>query len=133
MGDIRVGTAAVIKNSKGELLMVKRKNPPAKGLWGFPGGKIEFGETIKEAARREVKEETGLDVDIEKILTVGEAIEKDIHRVVVVCEAKMKGGMIKASDDATDIMWIGLDKISRIEKSISPYSVMNLKNLGYIK
>lgn len=135
MGDIRVGTAALIKNSKDKILMVKRKNPPAKYLWGFPGGGIKFGETIEEATTREIKEETGLNVDVGKILTVGEAIEedKDIHRIVVICEAKMKGGIIKPSDDATDIMWISLEEISKMEKSISPYTIKNLKSLGYIK
>jgi len=135
MGNIRVGVAAILKNSKGEILMVKRKNPPAKGLWGFPGGGIEFGETIKEAAKREVKEETGLNADIGKILTFGEAIEKDkdIHRIVAICEAKMKSGVLEPSDDALDIMWIGIDKISKMEKKISPYTISNLKNLGYMR
>lgn len=135
MGDIRVGAAAVLRNSKGEFLMIKRKNPPAKDLWGFPGGGIKFGETIEQAVAREVKEETGLNVEAGKILTVGEAIEedKDIHRVVVVYEAKIKNGVVKASDDAADIMWISLEKIPEMEKNISPYTISNLKTLGYIR
>ncbi len=44
----------------GQALLVRRANPPDAGLWGFPGGKIEFGETVKAAATRELLEETGI-------------------------------------------------------------------------
>lgn len=135
MANIRVGVAAIIKNSDNEILMIKRKNSPAKGLWGFPGGGIEFGETVEAATKREVREETGFDVEVGKTITVGEAIEKanDIHRVVIVSEAKIKSGNPKASDDAAGIMWINIDKINKIKKEISPYSFNNLKTAGYLK
>jgi mutator protein MutT len=135
MESIRVGIAAIIKNSKGEILMIKRKKEPAKNLLGFPGGGIEFGETIEQATMREVKEETGFDVKVGKILTVGEAIEKgkDIHRVVVVSEAEIKGGIAKPSDNAESLFWISLQQIPEMEKNISPYTINNLKNLGYLK
>jgi len=135
MENIRVGIAAMIRNSKGEILMIKRKNAPAKNLYSFPGGGIQFGETIQQATIREVKEETGLDIEVGKILTVGEAIErdKDIHRVVVVNEAKIRGGAAKPSDDAEDVLWISLEQIRKMEKNISPYTINNLKSLGYIK
>ncbi|MBN2246845.1 MAG: NUDIX domain-containing protein, partial [Candidatus Aminicenantes bacterium] len=50
--------AVVIKDEK--ILLVKRKNPPQKGQWAIPGGKVEFGETMQKAAEREILEETGL-------------------------------------------------------------------------
>lgn len=135
MGNIRIGIAAIVKNFNGEILMIKRKKAPAKDLWGFPGGEIEFGETIEEATKREVKEETGFNVEVGKMLTVGEAIERenDIHRVVIVSEAEIKSGNPKPSDDAADIMWFSIEKINQIKKEISPYSFDNLKTAGYIK
>lgn len=89
--------AIVTKEEK--ILLVKRKNEPFKGFWSLPGGFVEYGETVEEAVRREVKEETGLTVEIEKL--VGIYSERDRHpgrHVVAVCySAKIKEGEISVN------------------------------------
>ncbi|MEI7579682.1 MAG: NUDIX domain-containing protein [bacterium] len=61
--------AIVIKNAQGEILLVKRKDDPAKGLWDLPGGFVEFDETLEESIQREIKEELGLTLTNIKYLT----------------------------------------------------------------
>src|SRR3954451_8848815 len=59
---------AVVRDERGRLLLVRRGRPPAAGLWSLPGGRIEPGETAAAAAAREVREETGLEVEIGAVL-----------------------------------------------------------------
>lgn len=67
--------AVVIRNA--QVLLVRRANPPDAGLWGFPGGKIDLGETIDAAAIRELYEETGIEAAFERILNALEAFDRD--------------------------------------------------------
>ena len=66
---------AIILNNKQEILFVRQKTGPFKGWWLLPGGKVEFGETIKDAVIREVEEETGLLVRVSKLLGVFDVID----------------------------------------------------------
>ncbi|MEZ4284950.1 MAG: NUDIX domain-containing protein [Nitrospira sp.] len=61
----------------GKVLLVRRNNPPDAGKWGFPGGKIESGETLRAAAAREVKEETGLLVSPDQVITALDVLDRD--------------------------------------------------------
>jgi len=67
-----VGVGVLVQNDKGEILFGLRQGSFGSGKWVFPGGHIEFGETIFEAARREVMEETGLSVDKLSLISVGD-------------------------------------------------------------
>lgn len=62
-GVIRLATSVGVWRA-GEILLIRRAKPPLSGLWTFPGGHVDFGETVREAARREVQEETGLAVEL---------------------------------------------------------------------
>jgi ADP-ribose pyrophosphatase YjhB (NUDIX family) len=73
-------SGAVIKDDKA--LLLHRKDPD---VWEFPSGKIEYGEHPSEAARREVKEETNLDVTVEKLLAIGSTIRSDKEHEIVLC------------------------------------------------
>jgi len=94
----------ILSNEKGELLLVKRAEEPAKGMWCFPIGFAECGESIEEAALRELKEESGveglivglLDVCSDQTGTYGEV-------VVVTFRAEKAGGVEAAGDDACDV------------------------------
>lgn len=66
--------------------MIKRKNEPFKGSWAFPGGFVEYGETIEEAALREVQEETGLNVKITNLVGIYSDVRMDPRfHVVTIC------------------------------------------------
>jgi mutator protein MutT len=106
-----VGVGAVVV-SDSKVLLVKRGHEPAKGLWSIPGGLIELGETAEAAVRREVKEETGVDVEVERLLDVVDNIVYDdqgriqFHYVLVEFVARPIAAVAKPSSDASDVRWV---------------------------
>src|SRR3989338_9703935 len=71
---VRVGVGVMIQNEAGQVLLGLRQGSHGAEEWSFPGGHIEFGETIAQAAIREVKEETGLDVDEISLISVSDEL-----------------------------------------------------------
>lgn len=115
--------AVVIR--EGLVLLVKRANPPDAGLWGFPGGKIEFGEMLGDAAVRELMEETGIKATAGKVLTtvdafdVGESRSVREHYILVAISCTWISGSPHAADDALEARWFCL---STLESSTLPMS-----------
>ncbi|NBJ12544.1 NUDIX hydrolase [Microvirga arsenatis] len=95
-------------------LLVRRANPPDAGLWGFPGGKIDFGETVKAAAVRELLEETGVLAEAGDVITTLDILEKDAsgemlqHYVLIAVRCRWVSGEPVAGDDALDARWFAL-------------------------
>lgn len=104
-------TVDIIIEREGNLLVVRRKNDPFKGLLCIPGGFVEFGEKVEIAAKREAYEETNLQVEPIAILGVYSDPQRDPrgHTVSVSFIAKIIGGIPKAGDDADDVEWVPLD------------------------
>lgn len=106
--------AVVIRD--GEVLLVQRANPPDAGLWGFPGGKIEFGEPLLDAAARELAEETGVIATPRHVLDAIDAYDRPDgvilrHFVLVAVLCDWQSGEPVAADDAADARWIALDEM----------------------
>ena len=109
---IAVGAIVVRDDS---LLMVKRGKDPARGLWSVPGGGLEHGEFIADAVAREVKEETGLVVEVGELLGVFEIVG-ETHYVILDHLATVSGPTEpEASGDAADARWVKLDEISKLD------------------
>lgn len=109
-------TVAFIINEKNELLVVRRKNEPAKGTLDLPGGFVDMEETGEEGMAREVKEETGLEVSAVNYLFSIPNIYRysgiDIHTLDMFYRVTVKDlTQVKAMDDAEEYMWIPLDEI----------------------
>ncbi|HET8740172.1 MAG TPA: NUDIX hydrolase [Acidimicrobiia bacterium] len=102
---VGVGVAMV---QDGQILLVKRGREPGRGLWAVPGGKVEPGEPMKEAARREALEETGLDVEVGEVIWVGEHIDDAHHIVLIDFDGRVVGGTLRPGDDAEDVRWVPL-------------------------
>ena len=102
---VGVGVALV---EDGRLLLVQRGHEPWKGLWAVPGGKVNHGETLREAAIREVAEETGLTVEIGDVIWVGEHISEHGHIVLIDFLGSVVGGELTAGDDADRAEWVPL-------------------------
>ena len=127
--------AVVIKD--GKILLVKRLNPPHKSKWAIPGGSVNLGETLQEAAEREVREETGLTVRAAKPIHTFDLIERDesgailFHYVIIDLEADFVSGRLKPGDDALDAGWFGPREGERLDLTDS--TRMFLRQLSFLK
>jgi len=127
-----IGSAAiVIKGNK--ILLGKRNKENMFGKWVLPGGRVGWGETIRDAAIRELKEETGLDIEINKLLFHKEIISlsNNYHRIVFYHLAEPVGGEAKASDDLSEIGFFTIDEIKNMDTVSSVEWV--LRNAGFWK
>ena len=101
----------------GRILLVERAGDPLKGYWSLPGGVLEIGETLQEGIRREVLEETGLEVAPVEIAEVFERIMRDeagrveYHYVVIDFWASWISGEAQPHDDAAAVTWVPLDAL----------------------
>ncbi len=121
---IPAALAVVMKDSR--FLLVRRSNRPDLGLWGFPGGKIELGETVSEAAVRELREETGIHAEARETLTSVDVIIRDRedrllhHYVLVAVLCNYLGGEAVAADDVSEAAWFDYEKILASPEGKSP-------------
>jgi 8-oxo-dGTP diphosphatase len=105
-----VAVGAIVFDDAGRVLLVQRARPPAAGRWTVPGGRLELGEALADAVRREVREETGLEVApgplvevVERTTREGDAVW---HYVILDYLARVTGGALRAGDDAADARWV---------------------------
>jgi 8-oxo-dGTP diphosphatase len=101
---------AVVLNKKDELLVLKRKNPPAKNEWWFPGGRMRKGETFEETLNREVKEETGLDVKIIKLLGVYSRVFLERHDVSIVFLCEYNSGNMVLNSEHSEYRFLSISE-----------------------
>ncbi len=104
---------AVVLNNKGEVLLMKRKIEPFKGLWGIPGGHVEHGERVEKAVLREIREETGLKCKIVKLLGVYSGPKRDprYHAVSVAYLLKIISGKLHNSFESSEQKFFNLSKL----------------------
>ena len=106
-----LGVSALVRH-RGRVLLVKRKRPPFEGYWSLPGGHVERGELLADAAAREVREETGVAVDRLRQIDLQEIVTQDgaggtaSHFVLVVFKGEYRAGAPKAGDDAAEARWV---------------------------
>ena len=105
-----VGVGVVVWHGD-RVLLIKRGKPPREGQWSLPGGAQQLGETLVETARRELKEETGLDASIGEIIATLDLIDRDDkgdvrhHYTLVDFVAEAEQSALCAGDDAADARW----------------------------
>ena len=99
------------------VLLVRRGREPLRGEWSLPGGLVEVGETLANALRREIREETGLDIHIGPVVEVLDRILPDqqgrvqFHYVLVDYLCSVKSGSLSAASDACDARWVERDQL----------------------
>jgi 8-oxo-dGTP diphosphatase len=108
---------AVIICKDSSIVLIKRKKDPYKDSWALPGGFVEYGETVESAILREVKEETGLEIDLCGIVGVYSDPERDPRgHTVTICYLALKtGGELKADTDASDVTCIPKSETTKLK------------------
>lgn len=96
-----VAVDSLVIRKAGSVVLVKRRKPPYEGFWALPGGFVEYGETVEEAVKREVKEETGLDVDIKGLIGIYSKPDRDPrgHVISIAYLTVEIGGELKDSEE----------------------------------
>lgn len=100
-------SAAIVDGDR--VLLVQRGRPPSQGLWSVPGGRLEWGESLHEAVKREVREETGLEIQIGPLVEVVERCDPPhltYHYVIIDFLGRPVGGQLQAGDDASETRWV---------------------------
>lgn len=123
-----LGVGAVVVHD-GRLLMVKRGAGARVGEWAVPGGRQEFGETLEQAAVREVAEETGLDIEVGDIAWVGDAMDDQRppawHYTLIDFHGTVVGGRLTVGGDAADARWVPLDEVRRLPLTPTMYELLD--------
>jgi len=107
---------AIVTDGEGRLLMIKRGHEPGAGLWSIPGGRIEPGETDAEAVVREMIEETGLKVQVGRL--IGRVQRPGLNGAVIDIRdyaATVTGGTLRPGDDAADARWVAPGELRSLE------------------
>jgi 8-oxo-dGTP diphosphatase len=111
-----IGVGAVIIEG-GRVVLVKRAHPPLQAEWSIPGGVLEVGELVREAAVREAREETGLTVEPLELLGVYDRVLRDAerrvqyHYVLIDFLCRRVAGDVRAASDASEVRWFGREEL----------------------
>ncbi len=103
------------------VLLIKRTQQPSQGLWSVPGGAIELGETVHDAAQRELREECNIEIKVDRIFNVVDAIVPDesqqikFHYVVIYLLARYVSGEAHPGSDASDLRWVTLQELDTFD------------------
>jgi ADP-ribose pyrophosphatase YjhB (NUDIX family) len=117
-----IGVLAVVPRGD-TVLLARRANPPDEGLWGFPGGRLESGESLAQAAARELLEETGVTAEFTRSLEVFEVIRRDaaerleFHYVLVPMVGRWIAGEPAPGIELLDVAWMTVRMIARVPSS----------------
>jgi len=115
----QVAVGAVVFNQN-RVLLVKRGKPPSQNEWAIPGGSVKLGETLQQAAEREIYEETGIVIKAHQPIFVFDLIKKDesdkisFHYIIIDLIAEYKGGKLLPGDDALDARWVAETEIENL-------------------
>lgn len=115
-----VAVGAVVFNDN-RVLLVRRGKPPALNLWAIPGGSVKIGESLQEAAEREIFEETGVTIRALKPVYTFDVIDHDssggirFHYVITDLTADYIRGVPKAGDDAYEARWVSPDELAHLD------------------
>jgi ADP-ribose pyrophosphatase YjhB (NUDIX family) len=104
-----------------KICLIRRGKPPAMGMWTFPGGALELGESLELSLKREVREEVGLEVEVGHLEAVIEFVDRDpsgrvrFHYVILDYIAWPVGGSLQPGSDVSHACWAGLEELGELD------------------
>lgn len=104
----------------GQVLLIRRGQPPMKGRWSIPGGIVELGEALADAVARELKEETGISVRVLELIEIYEKVARDeagaaqYHFVILDYRCEFVEGTVHAGGDVTAVAWVGESELAKM-------------------
>ena len=115
-----VAVGAIVFDDAGRVLLIQRGKPPAENSWTIPGGRVELGETLRDACVREFREETGLDIDVGPVAEVVDRVTRSgdhiaFHHVIIDFLARVTGGQMQPGTDARDVRWFEPDELADLQ------------------
>lgn len=113
VGNPQVAVGAVVVRD-GRLLLVRRAHPPAAGRWSLPGGRVDAGEPLTAAVRRELAEETGLEGEVGALCGVAERLGEGHHFVILDYWVAVDRADARAAGDADALRWAGRAELARL-------------------
>jgi ADP-ribose pyrophosphatase YjhB (NUDIX family) len=119
--DAPIVTVGLIVRKGDQVLIIQRGKEPSKGRWTIPGGAVELGEALREAGRREIAEECGIDVSVGKVADVFERVVRDgdgrvrYHYVIIDFLADYVSGDIRPATDVDDARWVRKEELGTFD------------------
>ena len=119
--DAPIVAVGVVVLKEDEVLLVRRGQEPNKDRWGLPGGAVELGEPVRQAAQREVREECNIEIEVGEVIEVLDAISGDdrsrprFHYVLIELLASYVSGSATPATDALETRWFTLDELAQID------------------
>lgn len=135
--DAPVAAVGVVVLKDDGVLLIRRGKEPRRGRWSLPGGAVELGETVRQAAEREIKEECDVEIKATEVIEVLDAISPDgdgrvqFHYVLTELLAEHLGGTPSASSDALEARWVGLSELDGLD--ILPMSIRIIREGADLK
>ena len=124
---LAVGTI-VVRN--GHVLLARRGKPPSQGKWSVPGGAVDVGESLEDAARREIREECGIEVELTDTIEVIQRVTRDetqrvrFHYVIVDYVARWAGGEPRPSPEASEVRWVRPEEFDGLDMTAGTAEVI---------
>jgi len=111
-----LGVGGVVLRPDRSVLLVRRGTPPSKGAWTLPGGRVQQGERLVAAVAREMLQETGLRVRVDRLIELVEIIREGFHYVVIdfLCIPDPPEQEARAADDSADVTWVRGDQLAEL-------------------
>jgi 8-oxo-dGTP diphosphatase len=130
----RVGSGGVILDEQGRIALVHRINDPEAATWSIPGGKVELYETVEEALVREIREELGVETEIDRLLCISNFIDRDhgVHWVSPIYLLRLLAGEIRnmEPDKARQVGWFALDDLPHPLAQFTQVALASLRPEG---
>ena len=134
-GSPRVAVGGVVIKED-RVLLVRRGKAPSEGEWAIPGGSVELGETLQEAVRREILEETGISIRVGEPIHIFDDVRRDeaghirFHYVILDFSGEFLSGELRAADDAKDARWVSPAEFSQL--NINSNTIKLMKKLRFL-